>query len=51
MLPKEAVEEFKVLYKKHYGQDISDQEASDRANRLVALYSLVCKPVFYKETE
>ena len=41
MLPKEAIEEFKVLYKKHYGQDISDEEASRRANNLVNLYKVV----------
>ena len=44
MLPKEAIEEFKVLYKKHYGQDISDEEASRRANNLVNLYKLVYTP-------
>lgn len=41
MLPKEAIEEFKVLYKKHFGENLSDQEASGRANRLVDLYSAV----------
>jgi len=41
MLPKEAIEEFKVLYQKRYGQDISDEEASRRANNLVNLYKLV----------
>ncbi|OGM99743.1 MAG: hypothetical protein A3B91_02410 [Candidatus Yanofskybacteria bacterium RIFCSPHIGHO2_02_FULL_41_29] len=44
MLPKEATEEFKVLYKKHYGQDISDEEASRRANNLVNLYKVVYSP-------
>ncbi len=41
MLPKEAIEEFKVLYKKHYGQDISDEEASRRANNLVNLFKAI----------
>ncbi len=45
MLPTKAIEEFKVLYKKHYGLDISDQEASRRANNLVNLYKIIYSPV------
>lgn len=41
MLPKEAIEEFKNLYKARYGVDLSDEEASFRANNLVNLYKLV----------
>ena len=41
MLPKEAIEEFKVIYKKDYGVELSDEEASYRANNLVALFTAV----------
>lgn len=41
MLPKEAIEEFKELYRKHYGVDLSDEEASFRANNLMTLYKAV----------
>jgi len=41
MLPKEAIEEFKVLYEKNYGVKLSDKEASRRANNFVALYDAV----------
>jgi hypothetical protein len=41
MLPKEAIEEFKVLYKKYYGVEIADEEATRRANNLLALYNAV----------
>jgi hypothetical protein len=41
MLPKEAIEEFKKLYLKHYAVELSDEEASYRANNLVALFSAV----------
>jgi hypothetical protein len=41
MLPQEAVEEFKGLYKKRYGIDLTDQEASFRANNLVDLHTAV----------
>jgi hypothetical protein len=41
MLPKKAVEEFKEIYKKSYGVELSDEEATDKANRLVNLYKAV----------
>jgi len=41
MLPKQAIEEFKSLYKKRYGVILSDTEASFRANNLVNLYQAV----------
>jgi hypothetical protein len=43
MLPKNAIQEFKRLYKKRYGVDLSDEEASFRANNLVELYAVVYK--------
>ena len=41
MLPKEAIDEFKILYEKNYGVKLSDEEASRRANNFVALYEAV----------
>ncbi len=41
MLPKEAITEFKKLYAKNYGIELSDEEATHRANNLVALYGAV----------
>ena len=41
MLLKEAIEEFKRIYKKEFGVEISDEEASFRANNLVNLYKAV----------
>jgi len=41
MLPKKAIEEFKKIYKKHYGVELPDQEAAFRANNLVNLYKAV----------
>jgi len=40
-LPKEAIKEFKKLYAKHYGVELSDEEAIRRANNLVALFAAV----------
>ena len=41
MLPKKAIEEFKKIYKKSYGIELSDEETTDKANRLVNLYKAV----------
>jgi hypothetical protein len=41
MLPEEAIEEFKKIYKKEFGIDISNTESSRRANNLINLYRIV----------
>ena len=41
MLPKEAIKEYKKIYAKNYGVELSDEEATRRANNLVALYIAV----------
>ncbi|MDA2925804.1 hypothetical protein MYX78_00995 [Acidobacteria bacterium AH-259-G07] len=41
MLPEETIIEFKRLYKKHYGVELSDQEAAFRATNLINLYQAV----------
>jgi hypothetical protein len=44
MLPEKAIQEFKELYKKRYGVELSDEEASGRANRLFKLYKVTYMP-------
>jgi hypothetical protein len=44
MLPKEAIQDYKRLYKKRFGKELDDAEASRRANNLVAFYRAVLKP-------
>lgn len=41
MLPDEAIKEFKKIYKRQYGIELSDEEASFRANNLIKLYQAV----------
>ena len=41
MLSKEAIEQFKDLYLRHYRVELSDAEASLRANNLMSLYEAV----------
>jgi len=47
MLPKEAIEEFKKLYKDRFGVELSDEEASRRANNLVNLYKAVYSEPYF----
>lgn len=51
MLPKKAVQEFKILYKKRYGVELSDEEALFRANNLVDLYAVVYKKIKITKNE
>ncbi|MDD5688666.1 MAG: hypothetical protein PHQ76_00090 [Caldisericia bacterium] len=40
-LPKEAIDEFKEIYKKNYEKELTDAEASEAANNLVGLFKLL----------
>lgn len=41
MLPQKAIEEYKKIYKKLYGKELSNEETGRRANNLVDLYRAV----------
>jgi hypothetical protein len=45
MLSKQAVDEFKQLYKKEYGEELNDFVASEAANRLVRMFEIIYKPI------
>ena len=45
MLSKEAIEEFKQIYKKVEGKDLSDAEALGMATSLINLMKAVYKPI------
>jgi hypothetical protein len=47
-LSDKAIKEYKEIYKKHYGQDISDEEAQEQGNRLLRVYELLFR---HAETE
>ena len=51
MLPKEAIEEFKKLYKERFKVELSDVEAAFRANNLMNLYEIVRGTSLGKESE
>jgi hypothetical protein len=51
MLPKEAIEEFKKLYKERFKVELSDEEAAFRANNLINLYEIVRGTSLGKESD
>jgi hypothetical protein len=44
MLPDDAIEEFREIYKKQYGEELSEEEARERAERLFGLVKAVYSP-------
>ena len=49
MISKEALEEFKTIWKKEFGEEISDEKALDKATRLLNLFKAVYKPITKQE--
>lgn len=44
MLSDQDIRQFQVLYKNHFGNDISREEAYNKAIRLIKFIEAVCKP-------
>lgn len=51
MIPKKVLEEFKAIYKKRFGEDLSDDIALEKATRLLGLVEAVYKPMTESEYE
>lgn len=43
ILTREQLDEFKELYKKNFGKDITDAEASEQGNKLIDLIKIMYK--------
>lgn len=41
MLSKEAVQEFKQIYSRKFGEELSDKEAIEKANRVYELHKTI----------
>lgn len=41
----DKIKQFQVLYKKHFGQEISKDEALEKGTKLVELMSLIYRPI------
>ena len=49
MISKEQLAEYKHIYKKEFGEDLSDQEALEQGTRLVNLFKALMKEPITKE--
>ena len=50
MIPsKEAIKEFKEIYRKEFGEELSDQDALEKASKLLRLMEIIYKPMTQKE--
>lgn len=45
MITGKQLKEFKILYKKEFGGDISNQEALESATKLIDMMRLIYKPI------
>ena len=50
-LSKEAIKEFKQAYLDEFNEEISDDEAQEMGERLIALFKIICRPIPQRETE
>ncbi len=44
-ISNESLEEFKRLYREEFGEELSDREALEIAQRLLGFVMLVCRPL------
>lgn len=44
-IPKKRLDEFKAIYKKDYGEYLTDQEAQIIARKLIAILQIICQPI------
>jgi len=49
MLSNERIKKFQELYKKHFGKELSKEEAYEKGAKLVRLVQLVYRPITEKE--
>ena len=45
MLSKQAIEEYKTIYRNQYGKELSLAEATKQANNLIRLYKTILSPL------
>ncbi len=44
-LSRKAIEELKEIHKKHYGKDLSEDEAWEMGNRLLRVFDVLTRPL------
>lgn len=45
-LSKEAMDEFKQIYKKEFGEDLNNEEILDLATQLITLFQVTYRPKY-----
>lgn len=45
MISQETLEKFKIIYKKRFGVELSNQDTLDKANRLLRIIEIIYKPM------
>ena len=45
MLTKEAVEEFKKIWREEFGEDISDEKAAEEGINLLTMFDAIYRPI------
>lgn len=51
MISKEAFDEFKAIWKRNFGEDISDAKALESATKLVRLMEIIYRPMTREQFE
>ena len=51
MLSEKAIEEFRDLHKKHFGIEISREDAYEQGYKLVRLFEIIYKPLPIRESK
>ncbi|MFA5232523.1 MAG: hypothetical protein WC410_02560 [Candidatus Paceibacterota bacterium] len=51
MISEKALKEYKAIYKKEYGVDLSDEEALEQATKLLNLMKIIYKPISKEDYE
>jgi hypothetical protein len=49
MLSEKRIAEFQALYKRHFGEDLSKEEAYEKGVRLIRMVQLVYRPITEKQ--
>jgi len=44
-LSKKAIDEYKEIYKRKFGEEITDQEAYEQASNLLRLFKVIYRPL------
>ena len=44
-IPQKDLNEFKRIYQKEYGENLTDKEAQRIASNLISLFEIICQPL------